>query len=292
MLGFVNVFKPAGPTSAQVVARLRRVYGTYSHDRKIAVGHLGTLDPQAAGVLPIAIGKATRLIPLLEDQRKAYACTLVLGRSTTTADALGETVSEGVVPADWEARLHDALPQFVGRIMQTPPMYSAVHHEGKRLYELAREGKTVERKSRTITIYALNVLGVEVAPMVVRLRIACSEGTYIRALCEQLGEAIGVPAHMGALVREASGPFILYEARTLEEIGNDPHGALITPEHIIPFPTIVLDLRGSADFRAGRVVPLPQGAAAKHVFVRDEARMLVGVGETHGALLAPRKVFV
>jgi tRNA pseudouridine55 synthase len=125
-----------------------------------------------------------------------------------------------------------------------------------------------------------------------RIRIACSEGTYIRTLCEQLGEAIGVPAHMGALVREASGPFILYEARTLEEIGSDPHGVLITPEHIIPFPTIVLDLRGSADFRAGRVVPLPHGAAAKHVFVRDEARMLVGVGETHGALLAPRKVFV
>jgi tRNA pseudouridine55 synthase len=291
MLGFVNVFKPAGPTSAQIVARLRRIYGTYARDRKIAVGHLGTLDPQAAGVLPIAIGKATRLIPMLTDQRKGYACTVVFGRSTASADALGATLREEPVPADWSKRLNDALPQFVGRVAQVPPMFSAVHHDGKRLYELAREGKTVERKARIVTVYALDVLGTEL-PATARLRIACSEGTYVRALCEQLGEAIGVPAHMGALVREGSGPFVLYESRTLEEIGADPRGALIAPEHIIPFPTIVLDLRGSADFRAGRAVALPQGATGKHVFVRDESRTLVGVGETHGALLAPRKVFV
>ena len=103
--------------------------------------------------------------------------------------------------------------------------------------------------------------------------------------------AIGTPAHMGALVREASGPFVLYEARTLEEIAKTPERALIAPEHIIPLPTIVLDLRGSADFRAGRVVPLPDGATGRHVFVRDESRALVGVGEALGTLLAPRKVF-
>jgi tRNA U55 pseudouridine synthase TruB len=102
---------------------------------------------------------------------------------------------------------------------------------------------------------------------------------------------MGIPAHMGALVREASGPFVLSEARMIEEIAADPSAALIAPEHIIPFPTIVLDLRSSSDFRAGRIVPLPEGAPAKHVFVRDETRTLVGVGETHGALLAPRKVF-
>lgn len=291
MLGFVNVFKPAGPTSAQIVARLRRIYGVYGRDRHIAVGHLGTLDPQAAGVLPIAVGKATRLIPLLTDQRKAYACTLVLGRSTTTQDAVGEPVEECAVPDDWPRRLEAILPQFTGRITQLPPMYSAVHHEGKRLYELAREGKSVERKSRAVTIFALTLLGVE-RPNVARLRIACSEGTYVRTLCNDLGAAIGMPSHMGALVREASGPFVLYEARMLEEIARAPDEVLIAPEHIIPFPTIVLDLRSSADFRAGRVVPLPQGATARHVFVRDESRTLVGVGEALGALLAPRKVFV
>jgi tRNA pseudouridine55 synthase len=290
MLGFVNVFKPAGPTSAQIVARLRRIYGLYSRDRNIGVGHLGTLDPQAAGVLPIAVGKATRLIPLLTDQRKAYVCTFVPGRSTTTGDALGDTVESADVRAGWERKLRDVLPDFVGKIEQVPPMFSAVHHEGKRLYELAREGKSVERKTRSVTIYGLTLLGVERGAA--RLRIACSEGTYVRTLVEDLGKAVGVPAHMGALVREASGSFILYEAGTLEEIADRPRESLIAPEHIIPFPTIVLDLRHSADFRAGRVVPLPAGAVAKHVFVRDESRTLVGVGETHGALLAPRKVFV
>ncbi len=290
MLGFVNVFKPAGPTSAHVVARLRRIYGLYSRDRHIGVGHLGTLDPQAAGVLPIAVGKATRLIPLLADQRKAYVCTFVPGRSTTTGDALGDTVESAPVPPGWERRLRDILPHFVGKIEQIPPMYSAVHHEGKRLYELARAGKQVERKPRTIAIYGLALLGVERG--VARLRVSCSEGTYVRTLVEDLGKAIGQPSHMGALVREGSGPFLLYEARTFEEIADSPRESLIPPEHIIPFPTIVLDLRHSADFRAGRVVPLPTGAPAKHVFVRDESRTLVGVGETHGALLAPRKVFV
>lgn len=291
MLGFVNVFKPAGPTSARVVARLRRIYALYSRDKRVGVGHLGTLDPQAAGVLPIAIGKATRLIPLLEDQRKAYVCVFAPGRSTTTGDALGETVAQAPVPDDWLQRLDAVLPRFTGRIEQIPPMYSAVHHEGKRLYELARAGQEVERRPRPITVYGLRVLPPHL-PGIARIRIACSEGTYVRTLCEDLGAAIGVPAHMGALVREASGPFVLSEARLLEQIGDDPRAALIPPEHIIPFPTIVLNLRHSSDFRAGRLVPLPEGAAGKHVFVRDESRTLVGVGEAHGALLAPRKVFV
>lgn len=291
MIGFVNVFKSAGPTSAQIVARLRRIYGVYGRDRRIAVGHLGTLDPQAAGVLPIAVGKATRLIPLLTDQRKAYAAMLVLGRSTTTQDALGETVATAPLPDDWKKRLESVLPDFTGKVSQAPPMFSAVHHDGKRLYELAREGKTVERRSRTITVYGITLLGTEPGG-IARIRIACSEGTYVRTLCEDIGAAMGIPSHMGALVREGSGPFILYEARTLDEVANDPQGCLIQPEHIIPFPTIVLDLRSSADFRAGRVVALPEGAPAQQVFVRDHSRTLVGVGEAHGAMLSPRKVFV
>jgi tRNA pseudouridine55 synthase len=296
MIGFVNLFKAAGPSSAQTVGRVRRLYATYAGDRRLAAGHLGTLDPQAAGVLPIAIGKATRLISLLTDQRKSYAFTLVLGRSTTTQDAHGETVEERAVPPDWLARLEGALPEFVGRVLQTPPMFSAVRHRGERLYQLARAGKSVDRPPRAITIYGLTLLGADPPSArvagVARLRMACSPGTYVRTLCHDLGAAIGVPAHMGALVREASGSFVLYESRTLEEIASDPAASLVAPECIIPFPTIVLDLRGSADFRAGRVVPIPEGATARHVFVRDESRTLVGVGEALGALLAPRKVFV
>ncbi len=293
MIGFVNLFKPAGPSSARALARVRRIYALYAGDKRLTAGHLGTLDPQAAGVLPIAVGKATRLIPLLVDQRKSYAFTLVLGRSTTTQDAHGETTECRQVPDDWPARLEEVLPQFVGRISQAPPMYSAVRHQGKRLYELAREGKTVERRPRAITVYGLTLLDPSIGSgqATARLRVACGEGTYVRTLCHDLGAAIGIPAHMGALVREASGPFVLYESLMLEEIAQTPERALIAPEHIIPFPTIVLDLRGSADFRAGRVVPLPGGATGRHVFVRDETRTLVGVGEALGALLAPRKVF-
>ena len=288
MLGFVNLFKPAGPTSTQFGARLRRVYRDPAG--KLAIGHLGTLDPQAAGVLPVALGKATRLLPLIADRRKAYVCTLVLGRATSTGDAFGETVAESDVPEDAEKRLMRAIPAFIGAISQVPPMYSAVKSEGKRLYELARKGKTVERAARTVTVYALRVLGRD--ENVVRLRIACSEGTYVRTLCEDLAVACGTVGHMGALLREASGPFVLSESWTLDEVERDPGGALVPPERVIPIPTVVLDGRGATDFRAGRMVPLPQPPADKHVFVRDSARALVGIGETVGALLAPRKVFL
>lgn len=226
---------------------------------------------------------------MLSDQRKGYAGILMLGRSTTTLDALGETTTTGVVPTDWERRLRETIPRFVGKIEQLPPMFSAVHHDGRRLYQFARAGERVERRPRPVTIYSIDLLGVE--ENAARLRVTCGEGTYVRSLFADLGEAIGVPAHLGALVREASGPFVLSEARMLEEIVADPIAALIAPENIIPFPTIVLDLRGASDFRAGRVVALEQGVPGRHVFVRDHARVLVGVGEAHGAMLAPRKVF-
>ncbi|BDE07041.1 tRNA pseudouridine synthase B [Vulcanimicrobium alpinum] len=288
MLGFVNLFKPAGPSSTQFGARLRRVYRDPAG--KLAIGHVGTLDPQAAGVLPIALGRATRLIPLITDRRKRYVCTLVLGRATTTGDATGETLVERDVPPDVDARLDAALPSFIGAVQQIPPMFSAVKSGGRRLYDLARAGTTVERKPRTITIYAIAVLGRDAN--VVRLRIACSEGTYVRTLCEDLAAACGTVGHMGALLREASGPFVLSEALTYDEVERDPGGALISPERVIPIPTVVLDARLATDFRAGRLVPLAEPPPDKHVFVRDSSRVLVGVGETVGALLAPRKVFV
>jgi tRNA pseudouridine55 synthase len=288
VLGFVNLFKPAGPTSTQFGARLRSIYREPAG--KLAIGHLGTLDPQAAGVLPIALGKATRLIPLIEDRRKAYVCTLVLGRATSTADAAGETLVERDVPDNVDERLASAVPRFVGQVAQIPPMYSAVKSDGVRLYELARAGKTVERRERTVTIYALTILGRD--RNVIRLRVACSEGTYVRTLCEDLAAACGTVGHMGALLREASGPFVLSESRTLDEVIGDPEAALVSPERVLPFPTVVLDGRTATDFRAGRVVALAQPPPEKHVFVRDSARALVGVGETVGALLAPRKVFL
>ena len=288
MLGFVNLFKPAGPTSTQFGARLRQFYR--EPGGKLAVGHLGTLDPQAAGVLPIALGKATRLLPLIADRRKAYVCTLVLGRATATGDATGETLVERPIPADIDERLASAVVSLTGTISQIPPMYSALKRDGAPLYRLARAGKTIERAPRSVRIYALTILGR--AGGTVRLRVACSEGTYVRTLCEDLAAACGTVGHMGALLREASGPFVLYESRTLEEVAADPDAALVPPERVIPIPTVVLDARLATDFRAGRLVPLAEPPANKHVFVRDGARALVGVGETVGALLAPRKVFL
>ena len=289
MLGFVNVFKPSGPTSTQTGARVRRIFERHLGER-LPIGHLGTLDPDAAGVLPLALGKATRLIPLMEDRRKSYIFTLALGRATDTGDASGATIRETPVPPDAQKLLEAVLPRFIGAIEQVPPMFSAVHHAGKRLYELAREGVVVDRALRKVTIYGLTLLGYEEGTA--RLSCACSEGTYVRTLCEDLGAAIGCSAHMGMLLRDASGPFVLYESLTLDEIAAAPLEAIVPPERVIPLPTIVLDGRGAADFRAGRLVPLPTGAVAKHVFVRDHSRVLVGVGEAVGALLAPRKVFV
>ena len=289
MLGFVNLFKPAGPTSTQAGVRVRKLYSQRA-GTKLPLGHLGTLDPMAAGVLPLAVGKATRLIPLLDDRRKSYAFTLALGRATTTGDATGETARETAVPADARERLEAAIPRFVGAIEQIPPMYSALSIGGERLYTIARRGETVERAPRKITVYGLTLLGYDDG--VARMALACSEGTYVRTLCEDLGAAIGCAAHMGALLRDGAGPFVLYESRTFEEIEADPEAALVAPENVLPFPTIVLDGRGAADFRAGRLVPLPTGSASKHLFVRDSSRALVGVGEAVGALLAPRKVFV
>lgn len=288
MLGFVNLFKPAGPTSTQFGARLRRIFPR-TGGNKLAVGHLGTLDPQASGVLPIALGKATRLLPLIEDRRKGYVCTLVLGRATATGDATGETLTECDVPADIDDRLADVLPRFSGAIDQVPPMYSAVQIGGVRLYALARAGQIVARPARSVTIYGLTILGRD--DRTVRLRIACSEGTYVRTLCEDLAAACGTVGHMGALLREASGPFVLFESLRIEEVEADPAAALVPPERVIPIPTVVLDGRRATDFRAGRVVTLPSAPGGKHVFVRDSSRSLVGVGETVGALLAPRRVF-
>jgi tRNA pseudouridine55 synthase len=289
MLGFVNVFKPAGPTSTQIGARVRRMYAKLLGP-KVPAGHLGTLDPMASGVLPIALGKATRLIPLIEDRRKSYVCVMVLGRTTATGDATGETLESMDVPPDAAARIENVLARFSGAIQQIPPMYSALRIGGRRLYDMARAGETVERSARSVTIYGIKILGVEGHE--VRMSVACSEGTYIRTLCEDIGKAAGIHAHMGALLREASGPFVVFDSLLLEDIEADPEGALISPERVIPLPTIVLDGRGAADFRAGRMVPMPSGAPGKHVFVRDSGRNLVGVGESIGVLLAPRKVFV
>jgi tRNA pseudouridine55 synthase len=280
-----------GPTSTQVTAQVRRIFSLLGGS-KIAAGHLGTLDPGASGVLPIALGKATRLIPLIEDRRKVYVCTLVLGRSTTTGDALGETVRVTVIPSDASELFASVLPRFIGAIEQIPPMFSAVHYAGKRLYDLARNGITVDRTPRTAMIHELRLLDTNAENSILRLRVRCGEGTYIRTLCEDIGAAMGVAAHMGSLVREASGPFVLAQSNTLEDVGARPLETLIGPEFAISLPAVTLDARGSVDFCAGRAVSTVSQSFFGQVFVRDAVRGLIGIGESQGSRIAPRKVLV
>ena len=211
--GMMTIYKEAGYTSSDVVARLRGIL----HMRKI--GHTGTLDPDAEGVLPVCLGIGTKLCELIADRDKEYVAVMRLGTVTDTQDMSGEVLSqisdEEVCRLVTEKELSDAVSSFRGVIRQIPPMYSAVKVNGKRLYELARQGKTVERKEREITIHELEIT--KVALPLVTMRIRCSKGTYIRTLCHDLGQKLGTGAAMEHLLRTRVGQFDLDHAITLDE---------------------------------------------------------------------------
>ena len=209
MNGIVIVDKPQGWTSQDVTARLRRVYAT----RRI--GHGGTLDPMATGVLPVFVGRATRGVEFFEHAEKTYETVLLLGRTTDTQDVTGATLAEKAVhlsPADIER----VLPRFRGDILQVPPMYSALKVNGKKLYELARKGQEVERQPRPITVFELTNLGFDGTRL--SLRVKCSKGTYIRTLCQDIGEALGCGGCMEALRRVRAGEYGIEDAVPLEKL--------------------------------------------------------------------------
>ena len=209
MNGIVIVDKPQGWTSQDVTARLRRVYAT----RRI--GHGGTLDPMATGVLPVFVGRATRGVEFFEHAEKTYETVLLLGRTTDTQDVTGTVLAEKTVrlsPADIE----NVLPRFRGDILQVPPMYSALKVNGKKLYELARKGQEVERQPRPITVFELTNLGFDGTRL--SLRVRCSKGTYIRTLCQDIGEALGCGGCMEALRRGRAGEYGIEDAVPLEQL--------------------------------------------------------------------------
>ena len=212
--GMMTIYKEAGYTSSDVVARLRGIL----HMKKI--GHTGTLDPDAEGVLPVCLGIGTKLCELIADRDKEYIAVMRLGVTTDTQDMSGE-VQEQI--SDEEVRLRvtpqkvkETAAEFVGEISQVPPMYSAVKVDGKRLYEYARAGRTVERKARNITIYELEITSVDLP--LVTMRVRCSKGTYIRTLCADIGEKLGCGACVSSLVRTATGGFELKDSLTIDEI--------------------------------------------------------------------------
>ncbi len=207
--GIIVVWKEPGYTSHDVVACLRGIL----HIKKI--GHTGTLDPMAEGVLPAAVGKGTGLVEYLTEKKKTYETVLHLGIVTDTQDASGNILAERAVNVT-EEQLGEAVRSFIGERMQIPPMYSALKVNGKKLYELAREGKTVERKARPVTFYDIEVTGITLP--LVSMRVTCSKGTYIRTLCHDIGETLGCGGMMESLVRTASGQFTKEQALTLEQI--------------------------------------------------------------------------
>ncbi len=207
--GIINIYKEKGFTSFDVVAKLRGIL----HIKKI--GHTGTLDPQASGVLPICIGKATKVSSMLLDTDKSYDVTMLLGRSTDTYDIWGKTIEEREVSCTPQ-EVQDVIDTFVGEIEQVPPMYSAIKVNGKKLYELARAGKVIERKSRRITIYNEETHSIKLPR--VKMSIDCSKGTYIRSLCNDIGEKLGCLGCMEELTRTRAGIFKIEDALLLSEI--------------------------------------------------------------------------
>jgi len=287
MHGFLNIDKPAGMTSHDVVARVRRLTG-----RGVKVGHAGTLDPAATGVLPVALGHATRLIEYLGDVRKGYRGMVRLGVVTSTDDAEGEVVSIAPVPLLTPELIEAAVAPLRGTIMQVPPMYSALHHQGQRLYDLARAGKTVEREARPVQIDALEwELG---DPGELVITVACGKGTYIRALARDIGVTLGCGAHLAALQRTFVGPFLIGDAVALADLQADPDRlplALVPPEVALAgWPTAQLDAEDSRRVRNGLPVAL---AALPGEFARacDEAGALLAVLRRTGDAWRPEKVF-
>lgn len=210
MDGIFNIYKEKGFTSHDVVAIVRRTI----HMKK--VGHTGTLDPDAEGVLPVCVGKATKLSDVIMDGRKSYRAMLRLGITTTTEDASGEVLETKDVEFN-EEKIREAVASFIGKLEQVPPMYSAVKVNGKKLYELAREGKEIERKSRTIEVYDIRIRQF-LPPDRVEIDVDCSKGTYIRTLCADIGKALGCGGHMAELLRTRTGAFSLENAIKLDEL--------------------------------------------------------------------------
>lgn len=208
--GVLNVYKEKGYTSHDVVAKLRGITG----QKKI--GHTGTLDPDATGVLPVCLGKATKLCDMLTDKDKTYEAVLLLGVSTDTQDAGGEVLGMADTAGIGEEEVREAIQSFVGGYSQVPPMYSALKVGGKRLYELAREGKVVERKARPVDIYQIRVLKMDLPR--VWMEVSCSKGTYIRTLCHDIGEKLGCGGCMEELVRTKVSSFLLSDSLTLADI--------------------------------------------------------------------------
>ena len=280
MLGILLIKKPAGITSHDVVNQVRRLFGTKR------VGHAGTLDPLATGLLVVAVGPATRFLQYLPLEPKEYVADIEFGRATETYDAEGVTTQTGEVPSDLEAVLAEKLPAFKGLIQQLPPMHSAVKVNGKPLYAYARQGQQLTREHRTVHITAYETLSIE-SP-IFRARIVCSGGTYIRSLAHDLGQTVGCGAYLARLVRTRVGRFSLDEGVILGEAS--PANLIPLHEALLPMPLLALDEAQVAMVREGRPIGMADPPNAYHVALLEPKGLVFSIARVHGNLLQPECV--
>jgi len=286
----VVIDKPAGWTSHDVVARCRRIYG------QRRVGHSGTLDPGATGVLLVGLGRVTRLLRFLSDLPKTYVGEVVLGVSTTTLDDEGEVTGRWDMSDVGAGEVTAAAAGLTGDIMQVPPMVSAVHVDGRRLHELARQGLEVERQPRPVTVWEFDASPAAEAG-VWAIRVTCSSGTYVRVLAADLGTRLGGGAHLRRLRREAIGPFDAGSARTLAEVEADPAAAVLPPQAALTgYPVVQVEEEIAAQIGHGRRLSRAdlgaEGAGPWAVLDPSGALLAVyeAAGDGDGDLLRPSVV--
>lgn len=272
--GIIIIDKPAGWTSMDVCAKLRRLLG----ERRI--GHGGTLDPMATGVLPVFVGRATRAVEFAEGSEKEYLATLRLGLTTDTQDSTGQVLStSGAIPP--ASAVTEALDAFRGEILQVPPMYSALKVNGQKLCNLARKGRTVERAPRPVTIFALTV---EAQPSEAEymLRVRCSKGTYIRTLCHDIGAALGCGGVMASLRRTEAAGFSIGQAVTLEQVmeaaeGGEAQALLLPVEHLFAaYPAVTVSGRRETLCRNGNPFPCPGPEGLCRVYGEHGGFLMLG----------------
>ena len=291
MNGIINLKKEVGMTSHDAVFKLRKILGTKK------IGHGGTLDPDVVGVLPIAVGKATRMVEFMQDEGKVYEGEITLGYSTTTEDASGEIVDETPVLAQLDEKLVDeAIASLTGPITQVPPMYSAVKVNGRKLYEYARAGQEVERPERQVTIYSFertSPISYEDRLARFTFRVKCSKGTYIRTLSVDLGEKLGYAAHMSHLTRTSAAGLQLEDSLTLEEIAQKVEAGkldFLDPLEIGTGDLVKVNLtpEQADEVRYGRFIELECSEKEVAAF---EGEKLLAIMEKRDHLYKPRKVF-
>lgn len=271
--GFINILKPPGMSSHDVVSTLRRVYG------QKRIGHAGTLDPGAAGVLPVAVGQATRLIEYLTDAGKSYRAELTFGYATDSGDDFGKKIAAANFSMPDKTKLESVLASFLGESKQTPPMHSAIKVAGNTLYKLARQGISVEVPERTIYISKIALLSIKDSSIL--FDVDCSKGTYIRTLCMDIGKKLAIPAVMSFLIRTKVGAFNLADSFTLEEVAAQPLAVLLPMDTVLSdLPAIIFTDRQAKAFQQGQKIKLEQAFPDQSILrIYSEKKIFIGIGK-------------